>query len=178
MLAVSTFPNKINRFTCQAQIQLTIQISTTDKSDIKTVQHERNLLAPPQGSNKALCCLCPSISRYDRYDEYRHHTFLELTEHYCQLLHCGQCLFAGLTYFRCFLPFLVETRFRGKCYHAQVLISLRTAWQICIHTVTSITPFVGARAAPPWGQWGQTAPTGKRQWGQNYVFAPTKFGPA
>ena len=35
-----------------------------------------------------------------------------------------------------------------------------------------------ARAAPPWGQWGQTAPTGKRQWGQNYVFAPTKFGPA
>ena len=24
------------------------------------------------------------------------------------------------------------------------------------------------------GQWGQTVPTGKRLWGQNYVFAPTE----
>ena len=24
------------------------------------------------------------------------------------------------------------------------------------------------------GQWGQTAPTGMRLWGQNYVFAPTE----
>ena len=31
-----------------------------------------------------------------------------------------------------------------------------------------------AGVAPPWGQWGQTAPTEIWPWGQNYVFAPTE----
>ena len=31
-----------------------------------------------------------------------------------------------------------------------------------------------ARAAPPLGSEEQTAPTGMRLWGQNYIFAPTE----
>ena len=33
---------------------------------------------------------------------------------------------------------------------------------------------LGAKGGATVGQWGQTAPTGKRLWGQNYAFAPTE----
>ena len=32
----------------------------------------------------------------------------------------------------------------------------------------------GPKGGATVGQWGQTAPTGKRLWGQSYVFAPTE----